>query len=84
VLLACLGYCEWVAIAERRSVIRIVRETAVARLGLAVGLVVICLGIGALRNQWWERALWGTLCLLVARDGWNSWQELRRARSQLR
>jgi CDP-diglyceride synthetase len=84
VLLACLGYCEWAAATEKRSVLQYIRETSVARIGLAAGLIAICLGVGALRDQWWERALWGVLLLLVARDGWRSWQDWRRTRTQLR
>jgi hypothetical protein len=82
VLLAGLRYWACAATAAGRPLREYVGETPAARSEFALGLALGCLAAGALRDRFWERVLWGVMCLLVAREGWLSWRELRHARDR--
>jgi multisubunit Na+/H+ antiporter MnhB subunit len=40
---------------------------------LALGLLLISLGMAMLGGRWWERALWGLFCATNAWQLWAAW-----------
>ena len=44
---------------------------------LALGLLLISLGMAMLGRRWWERALWGLFCATSAWQLWAGWRRRR-------
>jgi len=44
---------------------------------LSAGLVLISLGMALIGPRWWERALWGALCVMSAWQLWATWRGRR-------
>jgi hypothetical protein len=47
------------------------------QLPLALGLLLISLGMAMLGGRWWERALWGLFCATSAWQLWAAWHRWR-------
>jgi len=54
------------------------------QLPLAMGMFLISLGAALLASPWWERLLWGLLCLASIGQLWTGWRRTERRRTERR
>ena len=78
VILAALSFSHYEA--QRRNERFQVRLAASAfQMWLSVGLVLISLGLALIGPRWWERVLWGLLCVVST---WQFWAARRQWKSE--
>jgi multisubunit Na+/H+ antiporter MnhB subunit len=65
--------------AQRRDErLRVRLATPGFQLPLALGLLLISLGMALLGPRWWKRVLWGLVGAMSAWQLWTGWRRLRR------
>jgi len=68
--LATASYYDYVAASQKKPR-RVVFGSRAFTFYFSLSAIVFCLGVALSGGQWWERALWGILCLVFA---WQTWQ----------
>lgn len=74
VILAAFGFCCY-DVHVRGERLRARLTVPDFQMWLLVGLTLIGLGAALTVSRWWERALWGLLCVVNVWQIWLSWRE---------
>jgi len=59
-LLAALSWANWVASVEKARFRTVLARSGIHR-ALNLGVFLVCAGLAATGQRWWERVLWGLL-----------------------
>lgn len=74
VMLSALGFAYYEAETNGERIWDRMRRAG-AQLALNGGLALFCVGMAGTSGSWWERGLWGTLCLAFL---WYAWSARKR------
>ncbi|RLC66926.1 MAG: hypothetical protein DRI48_03575 [Chloroflexi bacterium] len=74
VILAALSYSSYEA-QRRGERLRTRLAAPDFQVWLSVGLVLISLSLALIGPRWWERLLWGVMCVWSAWQLWVAWRE---------
>ena len=79
VILAALSFYQYDA-QRRGERLRVRLAASDFQAWLSIGLVLISLSLALIGPRWWERVLWGLLCVMSAWQLWGAWREWKAER----